>query len=64
MKVKEREKIDSLFLSEEERAEGYLIATDAENNITLLKWGKRIAWFSNKAETSTVRSLIRLVIQY
>jgi len=62
--IQERVKIDSSLLSEEERNEGFSIVTDASDNVTLLKQGNQIAWFSRKADKETVQSLIKLITKY
>jgi len=49
------------LLSQEEEAEGYSISIDAFNNISLLKEGEKIAWFSRLSDMETTRSLIRLI---
>jgi hypothetical protein len=57
------QEVDNLsLLSEGERAEGYSISIDALNNITLLKEGKVIAWFSRLSDIDITQSLINLIM--
>ncbi len=42
-------------------ADGFSIAADDYNNITLLKWNKSIAWFSVAVSEETLREFIKLV---
>jgi len=57
------QEVDNLsLLSEGERAEGYSISIDALNNITLLKEGKVIAWFSRLSDIDITQSLIKLIM--
>jgi len=57
------QEVDSLLLlSEEEGADGYSLAIDALNNITLLKEGKVIAWFSRLSDIDITQSLINLIM--
>ena len=45
-KKQEVDRGDSLLLTSKDRADGFSIAADDRYNITLLKWGKPVAWFS------------------
>jgi hypothetical protein len=55
--------IDSLLLlSDEGKANGYALATDGLNNITLLKEGKEMAWFSRLSDIDITQSLISLIM--
>jgi len=57
------QEVDNLsLLSEGERTEGYSISIDALNNITLLKEGKVIAWFSRLSDIDITQSLINLIM--
>ncbi len=57
------QEVDSLsFLSERERAEGYSVFIDTLNNITLLKEGKKMAWFSRLSDVDITQSLINLIM--
>lgn len=49
------------FLSEKDRAEGYSISIDTLNNITLLKEGKEMAWFSTLSDMDITYELIKLI---
>jgi len=51
----------SLLLSSEDRASGFSIVADDCHNITLLKWGKRIAWFSPAVTGEVLREFLALV---
>ena len=44
---------DSL-LTNEDRANGFSIVADDHHNITLLQWGKLVAWFSAAVTTEEV----------
>ena len=38
------------FLPSEDRMAGFSTTADSRNNVTLLKWGKPVAWFSAMLE--------------
>jgi len=60
-----QEKVSTVmsFLSSEDSANGFSIIIDDHDNVTLLKRGSQLAWFSRKADKETVRSLIKLLIK-
>ncbi len=52
---------DSLLLTSEDRANGFSIEADESHNITLLKWGKPVAWFSVIVTGEVLRGFLKLV---
>ena len=48
-------KSDSLVLSSEDRRNGFSITADDRKGVTLLKWGKPVAWFSAAVPEETLR---------
>jgi len=61
---KVRTKRKNLLLSGEDRAAGFRIMTDSSDNITLLKNGRRVAWFSASFSEETVKALVGLAKHY
>jgi len=60
----ELEKIASLLLSEDERAVGFSIVADSQNNIILLKNNNRIAWFSKVLSIESLKVSINVIKAY
>lgn len=60
----ELEKGNSLLLSSEDGANGFSVAIDNQDNITLLRWDKEIAWFSVALSKETVKQFVELVKYY
>ena len=52
---------DSLLLTSGDRVDGFSIVADNRHNITLLKWGKSVAWFSAVVTEETLRGFLELV---
>jgi len=52
---------NSLLPTSEDRANGFSIVADDRHNTTLLKWGKRVAWFSAAVTEETLRAFLELV---
>jgi hypothetical protein len=50
-----------LFAMGEERANGFSIVADGRRNITLLKRGKLVAWFSAMLDEKVIKVFIELV---
>ena len=53
---------ESELLTSQERGNGFSVQLGDARNITLLKWGKPVAWFSAAVSTKTVRAMVRLII--
>ena len=51
---------DSL-LTNEDRANGFSIVADDHHNITLLQWGKPVAWFSSAVPGEVLRQFLELI---
>ncbi len=49
------------FLTTADRANGFSIITDDHRNMTLLKWGKKVAFFSAIVPVKEVRASIELI---
>jgi len=49
-----------LLLTSKDRVDGFSIMTDSHRNITLLRWGKRVAWFSAVVNEETLRAFLEL----
>ena len=64
MNDQELEKIASLLLSEDERAVGFSIVADSQNNIILLKNNNRIAWFSKVLSIESLKVSINVIKAY
>lgn len=60
----DRDKYSYLFLSSEDRANGFAIETDERNNITLLRGSKQLDQFSRALSKETVKVFVRLVRDY
>ncbi len=60
----DRDKYSYLFLSSEDRANGFAIETDERNNITLLKGNEPIARFSRIMSEKTVNAFVELIKGY
>ena len=58
------DKGDPLFLSSEDRADGFSIVSDNRHNITLLKWSKPVAWFSAVVTKETLTAFLGIVKVY
>ena len=52
---------NSLLLTSEDRVDGFSIVADDRHNITLLKWGKPVAWFSVAVSREVMREFLKLV---
>jgi len=50
-----------LCLSSEDRNNGFFIVVDDYHNITLLRWGRPVAWFSVALSEETLMALVELV---
>ena len=61
---KTRIKRKTLLLSDKDRAIGFCIMTDKSDNITLLKRGRRVAWFSASLNKEMVKAVVTLVKEY
>ena len=48
-------------LTTEDRANGFSIVADDRHNITLLKWGKPVAWFSPAMPREVLREFLELI---
>lgn len=59
-----RIKRKTLLLSDKDRAIGFCIMTDKRDNITLLKRGRRIAWFSASLNKEMVKAVVTLVKEF
>jgi len=57
----EVDKVNSLLLPSEDRANGLSIVADDRHNTTLLKWGKRVAWFSAVVTEEVVVAFLKLI---
>ena len=57
----ESNKGSSSLLSSEDRASGFSIVADDCHNTTLLKQGKRVAWFSVAVSREVMREFLKLV---
>jgi len=53
---------ESEILTSQDRVNGFSAQLGDARNITLLKWGKPVAWFSAAVSTKTVRAIVRLII--
>jgi len=51
---------DSLLITSKDRVDGFSIVTDGPGNITLLRWGKSVAWFSATVSEETLRAALEL----
>lgn len=49
------------FLSNQDRANGFVIETDQYNNVTLLKQGKAVACFSRITSEEAVKAFVELI---
>jgi hypothetical protein len=63
MVTQEKETKVMSFLSQRDLENGFSLIVDANDNITLLKRGSELAWYSRKADKDTVQSLIKLMIK-
>lgn len=52
---------DPLLLMSEDRANGFSIVADGRRNITLLRCGKPVAWFSAMLDEKVIKVFIELV---
>ncbi len=52
---------DSLLLTSEDRANGFSIVAENRHNITLLKQGKQVAWFSAAVSRKVLKEFVQLV---
>ena len=52
---------NSLLLVSEDRVDGFSIVADDRHNTTLLRWDKRVAWFSAAVTGETMRAFLELV---
>lgn len=50
-----------LSLTSEERVNGFSYMADDQHNITLLKCGKRVAWFSAAVSAEVLRGFLALI---
>ena len=48
-------------LTTEDRASGFSIVADDRHNMTLLKWGKPVAWFSAVVPGEVLRQFLELI---
>ena len=48
-------------LTTEDRANGFSIVADDRHNMTLLKWGKPVAWFSAVLPREALSQLLELI---
>jgi len=51
----------SLLLTSKDRVDGFSMMADGRRNTTLLRRGKRVAWFSAAGTGETVRAFLELV---
>ncbi len=49
------------FLTTEDRTNGFSIVADDRRNMTLLKWGKPVAWFSAVVPGEALRQFLELI---
>lgn len=49
------------FLSSEDTMAGFSTATDSRNSVSLLQWGKPVAWFSAMLDEKTVKAFVELI---
>lgn len=49
------------LLSSEDRTAGFSTTADSRNNVTLLKWGNPVAWFSTMLDEKTVKAFVELI---
>jgi len=49
------------FLPSEDRMAGFSTTADSRNNVTLLKWGKPVAWFSTMLDEETVETFAEVI---
>ena len=54
---------NSLLLTSKDRVDGFSIAADGRHNTTLLKRGKRVAWFSAMLSEETIRAFLELTTE-
>lgn len=60
-KRERRRQEESLFLSSEDKADGFSIATDKGNNITLLRRNEPVAWFSVAVSREGLKGFLEVV---
>jgi len=60
----DRDNYNYLFLTSEDRADGFAIEADEHSNIMLLKGSKLLAQFSRALNKETVRAFVKLVKDY
>jgi len=49
------------FLLNEDRMAGFSTMADSRNSVTLLKWGKPVAWFSAMLDEKAIKVFIESV---
>jgi hypothetical protein len=52
---------DCTLLTSEEKADGFSIHADNRQNITLLRWGKPVAWFSARITREVLIGFLGLI---
>ena len=52
---------DSLLLLSKDKADGFFTVTDNDHNITLLKWGRPLAWFSAMVTEEVLQAFLEMV---
>ena len=50
-----------MLLVSEDRVDGFSIVADDRGNTTLLRWDKRVAWFSAAVSEETLTAFLELV---
>jgi len=60
-KKQEADRDGSLLLTSKDRADGFSIVAGDCHNITLLKRGKSVAWFSAAVTEETLKGFLELV---
>ena len=50
-----------MYLSSKDRNGGFSIVLDDYHNMTLLRWGRPVAWFSVALSEETLMALVKLV---
>ena len=56
-----RDRSDSILLTGADEANGFSIVADNHHNITLLRWGKPLAWFSVAATGEVLKGFLELM---
>ena len=49
------------FLPNKDRMAGFSTTADSRNNVTLLQWGRPVAWFSVMVDEETIKAFVELI---